>query len=277
MTISRAARRSIAAVAGVALLAFTADAGLAIHAERNLANDIRREANLPADPYVSLGGMAYTSSFFTGRWSSIQVRARDLEVPGFGLVSVESSAINAQIPPSSVWSGDFDRAMAKHYFTRLQLDGVALGRQLDFTDLAIQNYEDVSPAGGWETEAIFEATPPGWAARASVMVKLRIVDGDAYFTPDHVISGPADPAAEDVVPGDELSDDTAAAILRAFELKLTADELPLRQTPTRIYVSGGSVFIEGDEMNRVVSPEDFLPVASRDPELDGSADGDSGR
>ena len=46
-------------------------------------------------------------------------------------------------------------------------------------------------------------------------------------------------------------------------------ELPLRQRPTRIYVSGGSVFIEGDELFRTVSPEDFLPVATPDPELGG--------
>ena len=161
MSISRPVKRISAAVGAIALLAVGADLGLAIHAERNLANRIREEMNLPADPYVSLGGVAYSSSFFTGHWSSIQVRARDLEIEGFGLVSVESGAVDVEVPKSSVWSGDFDSAFTERYHTKLQLDGLSLGRQFGFTDLAIQNHEDISPAGGWETEAIFEATPPG--------------------------------------------------------------------------------------------------------------------
>ena len=269
MSISRPVKRISAAVGTIALLAVGADLGLAIHAERNLANRIREEMNLPADPYVSLGGVAYSSSFFTGHWSSIQVRARDLEIEGFGLVSVESGAVDVEVPKSSVWSGDFDSAFTERYHTKLQLDGLSLGRQFGFTDLAIQNHEDISPAGGWETEAIFEATPPGWSAPAEVVVKLRILDGDAKFIPVEVLSGPADAESEDVLRGDELSDDAAAEILPAFELVLTGAELPLRQRPTRIYVSGGSIFIEGDELYRLVSPEDFLPVATPEPELGG--------
>lgn len=269
MSISRPVTRIFAAVGAVALLAVGADFGLAIHAERNLANRIREEMNLPADPYVRLGGAAYASSFFTGKWSSIQVRARDLEIDNFGLVSVESGAVDVEVPPSAVWSGDFKDGFTERYHTTLQLDGLSLGRQFDFTDLAIQNHEDISPAGGWETEAIFEATPPGWSAPAEVVVKLRIVRGDAKFIPVEVISGPEGPDSKDVRRGRELSDDAIDAILPAFELELTGAELPLRQRPTRIYVSGGSVFIEGDELYRTVSPEDFLPVATPDPELGG--------
>lgn len=272
MSISRPVKRISVAVGAIALLAVGADFGLAIHAERSLANQIREEMNLPADPYVSLGGAAYASSFFTGQWSSIQVRARDLEIEGFGLVSVDSGAVDVEIPRSSAWTGHFDSAFTQHYHTKLQLDGLSLGRQFGFTDLAIQNHEDISPAGGWETEAIFEATPPGWSAPAEVVVKLRILDGDAEFTPIEVIAGPEGPDSKDVIPGEELSDDAASAILPSFELELSGSELPLRQRPTRIYVSGGSIFIEGDERYRHVSPEDFLPVATRDPELEGEAD-----
>ncbi|MFD5868893.1 DUF2993 domain-containing protein [Corynebacterium sp. NPDC060344] len=272
MSISRPVARAAATVGAVALLAVGADLGLAIHAERNLANQIREDMNLPADPYVSLGGAAYASSFFTGRWSSIQVRARDLEIEGFGLVSVESGAVDVEIPRESVWSGDFDNAFTERYHTKLQLDGLSLGRQFGFTDLAIQNHEDISPAGGWETEAIFEATPPGWSAPAEVVVKLRILQGDAEFIPVEVISGPEGPDSKDVLRGEELSDATVDAILPSFGLELSGVQLPLRQRPTRIYVAGGSIFIEGDERYRHVSPGDFLPVATPEPELGGDGD-----
>lgn len=240
---------------------FLADAGVAIHAERSFANSLRADANLPADPYVGLGGMAYSSSFVTGKLSSIRVRARDLEVPGFGLVSVESGASDAEVPARTVWSGDFESTYAKKFFTNLQFDGLALGQHMGLTDLVIQNLDDVSPAGGWETEAILEATPEGYSAPVTAVVKLRIISGDVYFLPDHIISGPEDKETTKETPGKELTDELTQEFLDVFYLELPGESLPLDMPPTRIYVSGGFIFVEAEKIHATVSPRDFLPVA----------------
>ncbi|WP_448852859.1 LmeA family phospholipid-binding protein [Corynebacterium sp. 335C] len=261
MTSSRPRRIAAWSAAAILLAAVGVDTGAAIHAERQLAEHLRGEAHLPADPYVSLGGLAYLSSLFTGQWSSVSVRARDLDVPGFGLVSVESGAVDVQVPRESVWTGRFEDAETDKFFGKLQLDGLALGRQMGFTDLVIQNLEDVSPVGGWETEAIFEATPEGWDGPATVSVKLRILEQNVHVIPIEVIEAPAYPDSVDVMPGDELAPEQRDVLMRAFTLFLEGAQLPLEIPPTRIYVAGGSVFIEGEQVNTTVSPEDFLPDA----------------
>ncbi|MDO4609841.1 DUF2993 domain-containing protein [Corynebacterium sp.] len=269
MSSSRPKRVAALSAAAVLLVAACADTAAAIHAERRLADHLRREANLPADPYVSLGGLAYLSSLVTGQWSSVSVRARDLEVPGFGLVSVESGAVDVQIPPESVWTGDFANSETDKFFGKLQLDGLALGRKMGFTDLVIQNLEDVSPVGGWETEAIFEATPEGWTEPATVSVKLRIQRENVHITPIEVIEAPPYPDAIRTVPGDELAPELREDLLNKFTLFLDGATLPLEFPPTRVYVTGGTILIEGEKVNTTVSPEDFLPDAQPQPDLDG--------
>ncbi|MDO5730185.1 LmeA family phospholipid-binding protein [Corynebacterium sphenisci] len=242
-----APRRTIAALAAAALLLAAADTGLAAHAEHGFAGRLGEDVALPGEPWVGLGGAAYASSLVTGRWSSIKVRARDVAVPGLGLVTVESGAVNARVPASAVFTGDFERTATKKFFTSVQLDAVALGGLLGVDDLLIQNLEDISPAGGWETEAILRATPPGAAGPATVAVKLRIRDGVVLLLPYEVIDAPAGAAA--------------SATLDAFRLTLGPGRLPLGGRPTRIYVSGGSIHVESERLHTTVTPADFLPLA----------------
>lgn len=266
MASSRRVIKTSAAVVGILATLACVDSGFAVHAERNLAQRIKADSNMEMTPYVKIGGMAYLSSFATGRWSSINVRARDIDAPGFGLVSVEFGAVNVSVPPKSVLTGDFEASPAKTYFTKLQLDGLSLGHKMGFTDLAIQNLDDVSPAGGWETEALFEATPHGWATPAKVAVKLRIKEGTVSITPIEVISGPYAPDGKKTLPGAELNDEVKAEISKSFELTLSEGSLPLGLQPTRVYVSGGSVTIEGEQIRCNVVPENFMPPVSEDEE-----------
>lgn len=248
-----------ALVAAIAVI-IGVDAGFASHAEKNLSDRIRSETNLEVTPSVAIGGMAYLSSLATGKWSSVSVRLRDIEVPGFGLVSIEYGAANVTVPSSAVLSGDFSEAPVKQYFTKVSLDGISLGRKLGFNDLVIQNFKDVSPAGGWETEALLEATLPEWSAPAQVSVKLRIMSGDIVITPMEVVSAPTTKSDTTPSTDPQLDENTASLIKGAFALRLTSDELPLGVTATRVFVSGGSITVEGEQIQCTVSPENFMPA-----------------
>lgn len=248
----------------VAALLVTADAGFAAHAEQSLSEQIRKTANLEMTPYVSIAGKAYTSSFFTGKWSSVNSRIRDVEVPGFGLVSLEYGAVNVQIPKESVWSGQFGESKTKQYFTKLGLDGLSLGRKMGLSDLVIQPLEDSSPAGGWETEALFEATPKDWKTAAKVAVKLRIVQGDVIITPIDIVATPKGSEATSLGDPEELSEADRKTVLETFSLTLRGDDIPLGMPATRIFVSGGTVTIEGEQIMCTVSPANFMPPTSRD-------------
>lgn len=236
-----------AVIVAVVAALFLVDSIAAANAERNLARHLREAENLPAEPYVSLGGFAYLSSLISGQWSSITVRSRDMEIEEFGLVTVNADAINVQVPASSVWSGEFSDSLSELFYSRLQFDGVALGAQLGISDLLIENYKDISPAGNWEAEAIFEGTPPGADDTVSVLVELRIHQGNVELSPVEVLSNPPE------VPEQEALD--------AFKITFPSGTLPLPHNPTRIFVEGGSINIESEQMNVRVSPEDFLPRA----------------
>ncbi len=242
----------------------TVDAGFASHAEHALSERIRDTAHLEMTPYVSVAGKAYLSSLFTGQWSSVNSRIRDVEVPGFGLVSLEYGAVNVKVPRESVLSGDFGESQTKQYFTKLGLDGLSLGRKMGLTDLVIQNLEDSSPSGGWETEALFEATPRGWSAPARVAVKLRIVRGDVVISLQDIIAAPKGPDAQKLSDPSELSDQDRRTVQDTFSITLPGDEIPLGLPATRIYVSGGTITIEGEQIMCTVSPVNFMPPTSKD-------------
>lgn len=243
-----------AMIVTVVAVLFLVDSISAAHAERNLSRYLREEENLPAEPYVNLGGFAYLSSLVSGQWSSVTVRSRDMEIDEFGLVTVNADAINLQVPASSVWSGDFEDALAELFYSRLQLDGVALGTQLGISDLLIQNSKDISPAGSWEAEAVLEGTPPGGDTAVSVLAELRLQNGTVEIIPSEVLSDDSE------IPEDEILD--------AFGLTFPAGSLPLPQDPSRVYVDGGTIQIESVQRNVRVSPTDFLPRAGDDLEFE---------
>ncbi len=257
-----------------------ADSIVAMNTERRFSNELRETANLPTAPYAGFGGAAYTASLLTGTVTSISVRAGDIEVPGFGLVSVESGASDVELDRHGVLTGEFHDAPAKKFFTKLQLDGIALGRLMGFTDLVVQNIDDISPIGGWETEALLEATLPGDSAPTQVAVELRVRQGVVHITPYEVVSLPdpdasdldstLDSATEDYVPAnpEDLDEATRNRIFDAFTLNLSGEELPLSMSPTRVFVSGGSIFIEAEKIHAVINPEDFLPVAATSEEFE---------
>lgn len=263
MSISRRQKKIGGSILAVAALVITTDMGFASHAEYKLSKHIQETAQLEMTPYVGIGGKAYLSSFLTGKWSSVTSRIRDVEVPDFGLVSLEYGAANVKVPASSVLSGDFPESYTKQYFTKLSLDGVSLGNKLGLTDLSIQRLKDSSPTGGWETEAIFEATPPGWQGKAQVAAKLRIVSSDVIITPLEIISAPMSPTDTKSHSKPELSEADAQHIMDTFRLTLRDSEIPLGMPATRVYVSGGSITIEGEQVFCTVSPKNFMPPTSK--------------
>ena len=145
MSISRRQKKIGGSILAVAALVIATDMGFASHAEYKLSEHIQETAQLEMTPYVAIGGKAYLSSFVTGKWSSVTSRIRDVEVPDFGLVSLEYGASNVKIPASAVLSGNFPESPTKQYFTKLSLDGVSLGNKLGLTDLSIQSLKDSSP------------------------------------------------------------------------------------------------------------------------------------
>ncbi|KAB1502998.1 DUF2993 domain-containing protein [Corynebacterium sp. 320] len=268
--LSRGWKRTLVALGtliGIVLGATLVDALIAARVEHKISQNLYEQSNLPSPPDVHLAGYPYVWAAVSHELQAVTVNAKDLDVPGFGLVSVYTSAQYVTIPRAAVFSGDIQNAPARKMFTRLQLDGVSIGSRMGLNDLHIQNLEDISPRGGWETEAILQGSPKGYKRPVSVAVSLRIKAGDVYITPTRVIDGPdSTSATAKIVDGDDLSPDAQRAFREAFTLKLSGAELPLRKSPMRVYVSGGSIYVESEQFYTTVSLDDLTPHVEPLPE-----------
>lgn len=249
----------LAALVGVAVVA---DSLVAARVEKRISDHIFAESHLATPPQVQVTGMPYLAAVYTHEVPSIQVESTDVEIPGFGRVTVSSSATEITLGRDAVLTGDFTDAPAREVFTRIQMDTVELGERLGIADLGLASQDDSSPTGGWETEAVFTGTPPGLAAFGEdaegsyeVDVRLRVWQGDVYLTPTEITGTPDGTSPEDLDP--EITDQ----VLDAFTLEMPGDQLPFRSPPRRVYTVGGSLFIEAEQNFTRVSVTDLAPTS----------------
>jgi hypothetical protein len=247
----------VAALAATLGVAVVADSLVAARVEKRISDRIYRESHLATPPHVQVTGMPYLAAVFTHKVPSIHVESTDVEIPGFGRVTVSSSATKITLGRDAVLSGDFSDAPAQEVFTRIQMDTVELGERMGIRDLGLTSQDDSSPTGGWETEAYLSGTPAGLAeedsGRYEVGVRLRVWQGDVYVTPTEITDTP-----DSTAPGD-VDDDVAKQVLDAFTLELPGEELPFRSPPRRVYTAGGTLFVEAEQNYTRVSVTDLAP------------------
>ncbi|MEJ6550801.1 DUF2993 domain-containing protein [Corynebacterium sp. USCH3] len=244
----------LVATLGVAVVA---DSLVAARVEKKISDRIFRESHLATPPHVQVTGLPYLAAAITHEVPSIQVESTDVEIPGFGRVTVSSSATKITLGRDAVLSGDFSDAPAKEVFTRIQMDTVELGDRMGIADLGLASQDDSSPTGGWETEGYLSGSPEGLpaedAGRYEVGVRLRVWQGDVYLTPTEITDTPHATAPED------LDDQVRDRVLDAFTLELPGDSLPFRSPPRRVYTAGGTLFIEAEQNFTRVSVADLAP------------------
>lgn len=197
--------------------------------------------------YVTIGKQAYLSSLVAGKWSSVTPYTRDVEVPSFGLVSLEHGASSVKIPTSPVFGGNFPELPTRQYSIKLSLDGVSLGGKLGLTDLDIRNLKDSSPTGSWGTEATFEVTPTGWQGKTQVSAKLRVVSRDVITTPMKIISASSSLTDSRIYNKPELPEVDTQYILDTFRLASRDSEIPMGMSTARVYVPDDSVTIKDEQ------------------------------
>lgn len=260
MDVKKLAIRTALALVLLLALGVVVDSAIAARAEHRISDNLYANSNLATPPKVQLAGFPYVSAAFTHELQAITVNAADVDVPGFGLMGVYTSAQYVTVSREDVLQGKIDNAPARKVFTKLQLDGVLLGNRMNIHELLIQNKDDISPRGGWETEATFEGTPDGFTQPVKVEVKLRILRGAVEITPLDIIEAPVDHSVKaDRVKGDDLPENIAAEIRSAFTLHIPGSQLPLRDNPVRVYVAGGSMFVETEQYYTRVSLSDLVP------------------
>ncbi|WP_238525945.1 DUF2993 domain-containing protein [Corynebacterium nuruki] len=243
----------VVAVLGLTGVAVVADALVAARVERQISRHLYEDSKLATPPSVMVSGMPYIAAAWSHQLPSIHVEARDIDVPDFGRVTMSSTATKLTLTRDEVLSGDFTDAPAKQVFTRAQIDSVALGDKMGFDDLHLEAVENISPVGGWETEAYFTGTPRGEQDPWTVTMRLRVWEGDVLLRPTEIRKAPGgrDPASLDEAERQRIFD--------AFTYTFHGPDLPLRALPGRVYISGGALFVESEQNYIRVSISDLAP------------------
>lgn len=224
------------------------DVSLAARAESRLSRAISESAGLDNSPRVHAGGSVFSVSLFTGELDSVNIEMLDVEVPGVGMVNATSEVQSVQVSRAQALSGDLEGATAELFSRTLRLDGVALGAQLQITDLDIAHPVDVSPSGGRAAEAVLTGTPPGATEPVSVLATLRLVGSEFRLTPIELVDAPA---------GTELSD-----VEGAFSWRVDTHRLPLADRAMSAYLAGGSIHLQSQARNVTLSTRELSPLAA---------------
>lgn len=112
--------------------------------ESRISRELQHYSNLPVQPDVTAGGFPFLYEAERGKLSSLTVDAQDLDVPGFGLVTVHSSATNIEASTHDILHGRIEDAPVETVSTTLSLDGLALGERLGITE---SDYPTISEYG----------------------------------------------------------------------------------------------------------------------------------
>ena len=225
------------------------DSIAASRVERSISRDVEEAARLEVSPRVSVGGVPYLASLFTGEIPTISVHALDVDVAELGMVNAQTRLEEVQVTRGQALNGNIDGAPARAFSRTISLDGVALGHLIDMTDLDIAHPYDISPGGGPAAEALLTGTPFNQRESHTVLVDLRLVGDEFRLIPRELVDAPA-----------ELSDEEAREVMDAFALTLDTTQLPLAGRATSVNLSGGSIYFESRQLNVTVNLADLSPV-----------------
>jgi len=245
-------RLLVIAVTTVAVLlgaGWLVDSIAAARFERTISREVEEAARLDVSPRVNVGGFPFLTALVTGELPTVDVHALDVDVTTLGMVNATTRISEVDVTREQILSGDLTGSTARSFTRTIRLDGVALGRLLDMTDLDISNPYDISPSGGTAAEAQLTGTPFNRREPATVVVDLRLVGNEFRMTPRELVDAPADQTPAE-----------AQEIRDAFTLTLDTRRLPLAGRASTVNMSGGSIFFEAQRFNVPVRMSALSPV-----------------
>ncbi|MGQ0778089.1 MAG: LmeA family phospholipid-binding protein [Pseudonocardiales bacterium] len=248
-------RKLVIAVVVLVGLGVAADYGAAAAAEYQVANQIREELGLVADPSVRINGFPFLTQALSGHYSDIETRATGLSVGPLHDVAVEATMRDVDAPLSEVMAGNLRSVHAAEVDGRIRLADGDIGRAIGIEDLRLQ------PASAAETQTLLPADAlPDPASRTDDREAVRMVaTTDLAGEPTAVIgvgviriSGSRLQItimdvrlARDGVGEVNLPRPIRELLIQTLSTDLEPGGLPFTVTPTRVWVEPGSLVVEG--------------------------------
>ncbi|MGH3980335.1 MAG: LmeA family phospholipid-binding protein [Pseudonocardiaceae bacterium] len=246
-------RKLVIALLVLAGLLVAADFGAAAYAEYQVAERLRTEFSLTADPSVRINGFPFITQALSGSYDDIDMRAGDLAVGPLRDVAVEASMYDVDAPLDEVTSGSLSSVKIDEVEGRVRILDKDLGRAIGIEDLRIAEASDKEIEEALGSDTVSDSESDGRAAvrmiattdlggeRAEVIVVglLELADGAVSVTPTDVR------LATDDVGEFSLPADFREPLLAAFSTEVDPGGLPFTVTPTAVDVDDGAIVVEG--------------------------------
>lgn len=252
-------RKLVVAVLVVVGLAVVADFGAATVAEYTLAQQLREQLRLSADPSVRINGVPFLTQALAGRYSAIDIQATGLPVDPLHDVAVEATLHDVDAPLSEVTSGNLQSVQAARVDGRVRIKDSDLGRAIGIEDLRIQRPSDqeikeLLPSG---TPSADNATPGNrapvrmvattdLAGQRTEVIGIGIIEFTGGLVQITIINVRL---ARDDVGAVSLPREIRQLLLKTLSTDVKPGGLPFAVTPTGVSVETGSLVVEGTASN----------------------------
>lgn len=248
-------RKLVITVVVLIALSVAADYGAAAAAEYQVAQQVRQELRLAADPSVRINGFPFLTQALSGHYSSIDMRAAGLSVGPLYDVAVEATMRDVDAPLSEVTSGNVRSVHATEVDGRIRLKDKDIGRAIGIEDLRLQ------PASDEEIQNLLPADAlPDPASHTDDREAVRMMaTTDLTGEPTSIIgiglikiTGNSLQVtitdvrlAQDQVGEVSLPRQIRQLLIQALSTEVEPGGLPFTATPTRVWVEAGSLLVEG--------------------------------
>ncbi|MBT1191674.1 LmeA family phospholipid-binding protein [Rhodococcoides kroppenstedtii] len=244
-------RKLIVGLVALVAVLLAVDFGAAAYAEYRVSRALRDGGDLVSDPDVTVHGFPFLTQFADGRYSRVEIRAREVPTPYVEKTTIEATLRDVRIPPSDLVDGAVRTVPVGELDARVRIDATDLGRFLDIPDLQVSappadRSDGTGGSGGsGETTAgavVLSGTVPVGPIDTAVSVTAELLlDGDGvsivatdlYFGPE----GRADYTVPDFL---------KPAVLGLFTRTIDAQQLPFGLRPTEVRAEGGQIVVEGE-------------------------------
>jgi hypothetical protein len=251
-------------VAVILIGAVGVDFGTSIYAEYRLSSNVRKAADLGADPFVAIVAFPFIPQAMRRHYSQVEIKANQIDHAMVGKATLEATMYSVDLTYASWLIPVHAKLPVGKLESRIIVDSIHLGRYMGITDLMVEAPpKETNTATGGVTASgisdshglVFSGTPKSadFDHRVSVSVDLSIAPDDPatlVLTPTGVLTGPD--TANQTVP-----DDKRDAVLHAFSARLPNQRLPFGVTPTSEGARGSDVIIEGVTRGVTVTLEGF--------------------
>lgn len=259
-------RKLIITVVVLAGLFVAADYGSAAFAEYQISTRMRQELKLTEDPAVRVYGFPFLWQEAVGDYRNIEVESSGLTVGQLHNVQVHANLFHVRTRLSQLAAGDSTSVRVDKVVGKVRIRATDVGRLIGINDLRIEQASEPGTPDELVEPAVTTTRRPvepdptvaqikligttdviGKATKVTIYGAVSLINGHVVVSPRKL------ELTTDSGGVISLPEPVQRAVMAAFAVKLDPGQLPLTVAPRAISVETGTLVVEGEATDIVLS------------------------